>query len=224
MRTPNRRPVLATFALLASGVLLTGCGDPGNQLPAGMTGASAGYAGMQGAGVDDPVLADVSMIDELDAYGTDDPFMRAASDWNGHAGAAVGIDDLGFDDGPLPIGYGDFDDGWGLGGGFGYGGSVLAAASMHGGWGGAAFFDGGFSDPGFMDAGFDDPGFDTGFDPGFVNAGFDAGFDPGFVDAGFDAGFDPGFDVGGFDPGFADVGGFDAGGFDAGGFDAGFGF
>lgn len=252
MRTKASTRFATTLLMVGSLLLLSGCGDEGAHLPAGMMGGST-YASSQGSdllggdpgpldggvrsGVDDPVLTDTTGLDELGSLASDDPFQRAVSDWNDGTGSlGGGIDDIdldaGLDDDFLPAGYDGYGygDGYGFDDGYGYGGNVLAAASYGGVGMDAGLIDPGFDDPGMIDAGLEDPGFiDGGFDAGFI----DAGMDVGFVDAGFDAGFDPGFadvgfsDVGfdaGFDPGFADVGSFDVGGFDAGGFDAGFGF
>jgi hypothetical protein len=213
--------------LVGASFLLTGCGDEGAHLPAGMTGSSAAYSsatgndvvdsvlgsdpGPQMAGVstmvDDPVLAGYDGIDSLDGAGLDDPYSRAIADWSeteGSLGTMDGeFDD--YDDDFMPVGYGG--DGYGYGDDlYGYGGGVLGAAA-YGGYGDAGFMDAGmmdagFEDPGLMDAGFEDPGF---ADPGFVDAGFDAGM----VDVGFDPGVDPGI---GMDAGFVDPGiGMDAG-------------
>lgn len=236
MRTANRTRITAVL-LVGATLLLTGCGDQGDHLPAGMSGSSSMYgtgggdllggdpgpldAGVR-SGVDDPVLTDTSSLDEVGALSTDDPFQEAVSDWNEDAGVlGEGIDDLDAYADMEPIGYGGgygggYGSDWGRSG-YGYGAGVLGAAAYGSAVGmGAGFVDPGFEDPGMLDAGLEDPGFiDGGFDAGFV----DAGLDVGFVDAGFDAGFDPGMDAGFVDAGVADVG--FAGGFDP-GMDAGF--
>lgn len=250
MRTTIRRPIATSLLLVGAMLLLTGCGDAGSHLPAGMTGSGSAHLTPAGgdvlgsdpgplaagvaSGVEDPVLAGYDGLEEIDSLASDDPFSRASQDWSETEGSlstmgSAALDDLGLDEGPMPVGHGGYDDGWGSGGLGGYGSVGLSSAGYGGGWGGnAALVDGGMvgagmddlsgldtglEDPGFVDGAFDAGFVDAGMDVGFVDAGFDGGIDPGFVDAGAaDFGVDPGF----VDTGFADVGAVDVGGFDAG--------
>ena len=238
MRPKSNRPIIMLAMLVGASFLLTGCGDEGAHLPAGMNGSSAAYSSASGndvidsvlgadpgptmtgvsTSVDDPVLAGYDGIDSADGLGIDDPYSRAVADWNETEGSLGGLDDTGefddFDDDFMDVGYGG-GGGYGYGddiyGGYGYGGNGLSAAA-YGGYGDAGMMDAGMMDPGFEDPGFADAGFE---DPGFADPGMDAGmmdvgFDPGIADVGMDAGF---VDAGvGMDAGFVDAGiGMDAG-------------
>lgn len=244
MRSSSRRSLVAALLLVSAMTMLTGCGDEGAHLPAGMTGASAAVlqestgtdaiSSALGADpgaspasltspIDDPILGDTGPDIDLLSMDTDDPFAAAQSAWDDTAGALTPTTfDDSFNDGFQRVGYG------GRGYGDGLFGTAFSTAGAWGGLGVASMGNAGFIDPG-MDAGID-PGFDAGIDPGFdAGAGFDPGMDVGMdpgvgFDPGMDAsvGFDPGMDVAA-DPGFADVGGMDAGMMDV-GFDAGVGF
>lgn len=235
MRTSKIRPIATALVLVGATVLFAGCGEDA-YLPASLDGSSYSDVSNVTRPIDDPVLAGYDGVDSDTALDTDDPFSQAANDWNDVEGSmSTGLlDDPGYDDGFMPVGYGS---------GYGYGDGIFGTALTTA-WGGAGgIMDVGLwgGDAGIMDAGFEDPGllddggFDAGFDPGLDAAAMDPGFDAGFVDPGMDAGFvDPGFDAGAMDVGAVDVGPVDVGGFDAGmmdvgavdvgGFDVGVGF